>query len=284
MPRARAHDGLSLHYDVLGEEGPWVVLIHGLTLSGRFWFDQPQRLVARGYRVLWFDNRGTGRSEAIRGRIGMSTLARDVIAVMDAAKVERAHVAGISMGGMIAQHVALDHGSRVETLLLMATTCGLPHGSLPSPRTMAALVEMPFARGTKRGAEIMAHLLLPPHDHHRFAELFARWPEAFNADPQRKATFFYQIGAVLGHSVGARLSGLRVPTMVVTGAEDVLVLPKNSQTIARLIPDAELDVLPGVGHSIPSVDPEVIERSLARLRQRTARTEGAAARAEATQR
>ncbi len=268
MPFAQAPDGHRIHYRQAGEAGPWVVLIQGLTLSGRFWFEIPERLAERGHRVLWLDNRGTGKSDPIGSELSMRTMASDVVTVLDQAGAERATVVGLSMGGMIAQHVALDHGARVEGLVLMATTCGLPHGRLPPPSTLWMLAQLPFTRGSERGMSHMAKLLLPPKEQPRVAELFSHWPAAFLADPQRKATFFHQIGSVLRHSTGSRLRQLTVPTEVITGAEDRLVLPANSRVLAQLIPSAKLEVLPDVAHSIPTLDRDVVLRALDRLRAR----------------
>ncbi len=265
MPFARAKDGTSIHYRIAGTTGPWVVMIQGLTLSGRFWFDLPTRLAERGARVLWLDNRGTGQSDPFPRAARMSTLADDVAAVIEHAGAERVTVVGISMGGMISQHFALRHPGLLEGLVLMATTPGLPHGKLPPPRILAALGELPFQRGTKRGAALSAELLLPASERHRFAELFSRWPEAYLADPQRRSTFLYQLGAIATHSTGARLATLDVPTLVVTGKEDALVPPENSRILARLIPGAELEELDRVGHSIPSLAPDIVERSVDRV-------------------
>jgi pimeloyl-ACP methyl ester carboxylesterase len=271
MPFARARDGLSIHYRSAGTAGPWVVLIQGLTLSGRFWFDIPERVAELGARVLWLDNRGTGQSDPFARATRMGTLADDVIAVLDDAGAERATVVGISMGGMIAQHVALRHRARVEGLVLLATTPGLPHGKLPSPGTLATLVELPFRQGTPRGAELSSRLLLPDAERHRFGELFARWPGALNADPQRRSTFFYQLGAIASHSTGSKLPTLTVPTVVITGTEDRLVPPESSRAIARLIPGAELEELEGVGHAIPALDQTVVERAVRRVWERAGR-------------
>jgi len=265
MPFARSQDGLSIHYRTAGTKGPWVVLIQGLTLSGRFWFDIPARVAELGARVVWLDNRGTGQSDAFPRVTRMRTLADDVIAVLDDVGADKATVVGISMGGMIAQQVAVRHPRRVEGLVLLATTPGLPHGALPSARTLADLVEMPMKQGTPRGAELSARLLLAKAERHRFAELFSKWPGAFLADPQRRSTFFYQLAAIATHSVGARLRNLDVPTVVITGSEDVLVPPASSRAIAKLIPGAELEELEGVGHAIPAVDPTVVERAVRRV-------------------
>lgn len=264
MPFVTARDGHRIHYREIGEEGPWVVMIQGLSLSGRFWFDAPQRVAERGARVLWIDNRGTGQSDRARRLYSMRTLAADVLTMMDDAGADRATVVGISMGGMIAQQLAVQHPERVEALVLLATTPGLPHGHLPALRTLLDFARLPFARGRAASA-VAARLLLPPAERHRWDELFARWPEAFLADPQHAPTFFHQLGAVALHSVGRHLGRVTVPTIVVTGSHDVLVDPRNSQVIARLLPGAELEVLEGVGHAIPAQDPEVVLRALERV-------------------
>jgi pimeloyl-ACP methyl ester carboxylesterase len=271
MPRAVARDRKEIHYQLVGDHGPWVVFVQGLSLSGRFWFDAPER-VARslGARALVIDNRGIGRSDRVSEPFTMKTMADDVAAVMDHAGAERATVIGISMGGMISQHVALEHPSRVEALALLATTPGLPHGRLPGPTALSMLARLPFTKGRK-GGELAAKLLLPVGKQQDFESLFSRWPEAFAADPQEPRSFFLQLGAIALHSTGARLGAIRAPTVVVAGSEDVLVPPVNSRRIAAKIPGAELDMIEGVGHAIPAEVPDVIDRTLARLWSRLGR-------------
>lgn len=277
MPHARTHDGTRIHYRVVGpgRGGRTVVMLQGLGLSGRFWFQMPERVAAAtGDRVLVVDNRGTGESDRPLRPWRMGTMADDVAAVMDDAGVASAIVAGISMGGMIAQHVALRHPSRVEGLVLMATTPGLPHGRLASPRALATLARLPFLRGAA-ARRASASILLPPAHVERAAELLGHWAPAFAQDPIRPRTFFVQLGAILGHSTGARLPAVRAPTIVVAAAHDALVPLEATRAIAELVPGAELEVLPDVGHSIPTLDPDVVPRAVLRLRARTGASEGA---------
>jgi 3-oxoadipate enol-lactonase len=271
MPRATASDGVGLHYHVVGESGPWVVFIQGLSLSGRFWFDIPER-VSRTYgvRSIVLDNRGIGRSDRVSKPFSMRTMADDVAAVLDHAGAERATVVGISMGGMIAQNVAILHPRRTEALCLFATTAGLPLGKLPGPRALQLLVQIPFAKGRAGGA-LAAELLLPPGKRAQAEQLFSRWPDAFAQDPQEPRSFFLQIGAILRHSTGARLSSISAPTSVVAGAADILVLPVNSERIAAKIPGAELELIPDVGHSIFTEDPQAMDRALTRVWRRLGR-------------
>lgn len=273
MPIAKSTDGLGIHYRVVGERGPWLVFVQGLSLSGRFWFDAPEHMVERfGARAIVLDNRGVGRSERPPGPFSMAQMADDVRAVIDDAGCDRATIVGISMGGMISQNVAIRHPSKVEGLVLMATTPGLPLGRLPGPTALQLLVRIPFTKGRKAG-ELMARLLLPPSKQPRFGELFSRWPEAFAHDPQDPRSFYLQLGAISLHSTGAKLATISAPTMVVAGREDILVPPVNSQRIAAKIPGAELELLDGVGHAIPAEDPAAIERAIGRVWARLGRVQ-----------
>jgi|LNFM01.1.fsa_nt_gb 3-oxoadipate enol-lactonase len=271
MAIARSTDGLGIHYRVVGDRGPWLVFVQGLSLSGRFWFDTPEKMTERfGARAIVLDNRGTGRTERPSGPFSMTQMADDVRAVLDDAGCDRATVVGISMGGMISQHVAIRHRARVEGLVLLATTPGLPLGRLPGPTALQLLARLPFNKGRK-GGELAARLLLPPAKRGRFEELFSRWPDAFAQDPQDPRSFYLQLGAIALHSTGAKLHSITAPTVVVAGREDILVPPVNSRRIAEKIPGAELDLLEGVGHAVPAEDPMAIERALGRVWARLGR-------------
>ncbi|HEY3355043.1 MAG TPA: alpha/beta hydrolase [Polyangia bacterium] len=266
MPHAIGPGGARIFYESQGR-GPAVVLIQGLGLSSRFWFDIPARLAAR-YRVVTIDNRGVGRSDRPGGLYRMGTMARDVVAVLDQQGLERAVVVGISLGGMIAQHVTLRYPGRVRGLVLLASTPGLPHGSLPGVEVLAALVSLPFARPGSSAA--FARLLLPRRHLPRARELFARWPAALAQDPVSPRIFLAQLAAAAAHSTGWRLGEIRCPTVVIAGADDVLIPPHNSRVLARRIPRAVLEIVPDVGHALPLLDEVVVERALARLAQLTA--------------
>jgi len=268
MPFAAAADGTCIHYQVVGGTGPAVVLLQGLGLSSRFWFDHPARLAAAvpPCRVILVDNRGVGRSDRPWGPYRMGQLADDVAAVLREAGFERAFVVGVSLGGMIAQHVALRHPDRVAGLGLLATTPGLPSGTLPDPATLWSLVRLPFTHDPRA----LARVLLSAKHRPRARELLARWPAAMRREPVAPRVFFAQLAAAAGHSTGSRLATLRCPTVVVAGADDVVIPPANSRFLARRIPGAELEILPDVGHALPVVDDQVVVRTVRRLRERAA--------------
>jgi pimeloyl-ACP methyl ester carboxylesterase len=272
MPIATSSRNVRIHYDVHEPHGEPrcapVVLIQGLGLSSRFWFDLPARLAADPkcpYRVITLDNRGTGRSDKPRGPYRMRDMADDVASVLDAVGARHAIVVGISMGGMIAQSVALRHPQRVDGLVLLATTPGLPHGKLPRLSALAALLTVPFARS--RGSRALARLLLPDDAIDRAAEILREWPAAFREHPISAAAFFAQLAAAATHSTGFLLKRVEVPTVIVTGEHDVLIPPVNSEILARRLRRSVLEVVPGAAHALPMTDERVVERALERLEE-----------------
>jgi 3-oxoadipate enol-lactonase len=272
MPYAISTRGARIHYSVTGEDGPTVVLVQGLGLSSRFWFDLPRRLVHEATprnRVIVLDNRGVGRSERTRGRLSIAQMADDVAAVLGDAGAGAAYVVGISLGGMIAQEVALRHPARVRGLVLLATTPGLPHGIPPGPAALARLVALGFKRA--RGGQPLSNILLPKHQQAQAAEILREWPAAMRAETVHPRDFFAQLGAAVGHSTGFRLKQIACPTVVVGAGEDVVIPARNSRAIAARIPGAELEILRDCAHGIPLTDELVVHRALDRIRAIEAR-------------
>jgi pimeloyl-ACP methyl ester carboxylesterase len=252
----------------VGEGGDDVVLIQGLGLSSRFWFEQPELLAEdpeRPRRVLVLDNRGTGRSDKPRPPYLMAEMADDVVAAIDAAGMRRAVVVGISMGGMIAQHVALRHPDRVNGLVLLATTPGLPHGRLPGPRALAKLIAMPLLL-PRGGTRALADILLTKEQLPNALTLMHEWPAALREEPIPPLAFLGQFAAVMLHSTGFYLRKLDVPVVVVGAEHDVLLPAACSKKLAELIPRAELELLSDAAHGIPITDRDVVRRALERLR------------------
>jgi len=254
-----------IYYEVHGQEGPWVVMLMGLGASSRLWLDYPARLSTHTtpYRVITIDNRGTGHSDAPRGPYWMREMADDAARVMDAAGVERAFVVGVSMGGMIAQHVALRHGGRLDGLVLVSTTPGLPHGTLPTPRAIRALLTWGLGKSSR--SDVLADLILAPSQRDRAQEVHELLSPIFAANDTTRAAFVAQLIGCLLHSTTRRLHRITVPTIVITGEHDIVIRPINSRILASRIPNATLEVVAGAGHGAPFTDPMVIPRALDRL-------------------
>ncbi len=191
----------------------------------------------------------------------LSDMAEDAVAVLDAVGVEQAHVVGVSMGGMIAQQLAVDHPSRVRSLTSIMSTTGDPDVGQPQPSAMGALLAPPASdrasaieQAVKTGRVISSPEWF---DEARAREAAAAaYDRCFRPDGVGR-----QLLSII--SSGSRSEGLRrvsVPTLVVHGAADVLVDPSGGRRTAEVVPGAELLVVDGMGHDLPvQVTPQVVE-------------------------
>jgi len=269
LPVAIRRDGLRLHYDIAGTEGPPVVLLMGIGISSRAWLDTPKRLAdqsATPRTVITIDNRGTGQSSRPRRPFRMGDMADDVAAVLDHAGIATTDVLGISLGGMIAQEFAIRHPSRVRGLALLCTTPGFPLGTLPNPKAVAHLVKG-FLNGLR--GDDFERLMAPAH---RLAEARAArkkmdWQAMVKGEVFDPMTLTLHLIAAGLHASAQNLDKIRCPTLVVSGHDDLLIPADNSRRIARAIPGATLRILPEVGHDILSLEPDCIAQSLAFLDQ-----------------
>jgi 3-oxoadipate enol-lactonase len=249
-----------LFWEDTGGDGPPVLLIMGLGMNATAWWRTAPVLAQAGLRVIAFDNRGVGRSERTPGPYTAAGMADDAVSVLDAAGVERAHVYGISLGGMIAQEVALRHPARVRALVLGATTAG-GDDLVPASEDVNAFVRL-RARMTAEHA-VWASV---PINYSRRTRL--EGGDRIAEDVERRLRYpieaeYYSAQLAAAHGHDARVEEIRAPTLVVHGDEDVLIPPANGERLAALIPGAELFMWPGAAHLYFTDEPEV-DRSVAR--------------------
>jgi pimeloyl-ACP methyl ester carboxylesterase len=246
VPPAR-HGDVLLHWEAHGDGEP-IVLIMGLGGSSRAWWRLLGHLAPRA-RAITLDNRGTGLSDPVRGLLHMRDLVGDVLAVMDAAGLDRAHVMGVSMGGMIAQHLALDHRDRVASLILGCTSAIGRRGT-PPWRLLGASALRPLL-GAERTWPLLAPSLYAPHTLREAPErveedLLVRREEATDA-----WTTYAQLAAIAGHDTLHRLHELAgLGVTVVHGAMDVLVPPERADELHAAIPGSRLELIAGAGHML----------------------------------
>ena len=255
-----------IHYTVTGDSGPAVVLVHGLGLSSRFWFDTPDSLANEPSwprRVITIDNRGTGQSDRPVGVWSTGAMADDVARVLDDAQIESASVVGVSMGGMIAQRVALRHPARVRGLVLLVTTAGFLTGSLPRVSAVAQLLSLPF-RG-RNAPKNLARLLLPESKMPRAKEIFRHWPKAMKEEAPARRTFVAHFFAASTHLASPSLPKISCPAIVVAGRHDALIPLRNAEVLARRIPRAELEIVEDASHGLFADDPDLVRRMVSRL-------------------
>ena len=259
MPRAN-NGRVELEYETFGDANPeTVILINGLGSQMTRWpVPFCEKLVARGFRAIRMDNRDVGLSSWLDGEsYVLKDMANDVIAVLDAAGVKKAHVAGVSMGGMITQRVAIDHPDRVLSITsIMAAPAANPPILQSTPAAAAVLNVAPpdpkadfeaFVAHGISNARTIGSPAYPWDEDQLRQRVVSEYRRAFNPSGvvrQRQA-----IGADGDRT--EELKTLKVPAVVAHGADDPLVMPIGGELTAKAIPGAELRIIPGMGHDLP---------------------------------
>jgi len=243
MPIVRSGDA-DINYTVHGEGTP-VLLIMGLAADSQMWMLQLPALEAAGFQAITFDNRGVGASSAPPGPYTMEQMAADGIAVLDVLGIDKAHVVGISMGGAIAQHLALKAPERVRSLMLVSTWAE-KNDYTARLDELGDLVLQHIGREALVKAS-MLWLFTP--------KVFIETPDVVRTVEQVALAmqgdgdaFTNQTAAVVQHDTIDRLHEIEVPTFVICGRRDVLVPPELSERIAARIPHATLKLIDG-GHA-----------------------------------
>lgn len=277
MPHIKVN-GIELYYEASGPAGaPAILLIMGLATQMIAWpTPMIEGLVKAGYRVIAYDNRDIGRSTHLHGapspspllvlatqRFGLkpavaytlTDMARDAVGLLDALGIDRAHIVGASMGGMIAQIVAADHPARVRSLTSIMSTSGAAGLPGPAPELRRRLIARRPASATRAqvitsGAATLAMISFP--DPARASDAFETmagraYDRGYNPAGARR-----QLLAILADgSRVARLKRIAAPTLVIHGAADRLVPKAGSIDIARHIPGARLEIIDAMAHDLP---------------------------------
>jgi pimeloyl-ACP methyl ester carboxylesterase len=272
MPTAKAN-GIEIAYETTGDPAdPTLLLVCGLgSQLTNFDAELCDLFVARGLHVVRFDNRDVGRSTHIDARVDvravmraraagepipavpyvLSDMAADAVGLLDHLGIDRAHVLGTSMGGMIAQAVAIEHPHRVRTLVSVMSTTGDPDVGGSTPEAGRALLQPPartreaYQDSAVRNAGIFGSPGLYDPDRMR-AKAGVAWDRGYDAGGVAR-----QLVAISASgSRSAALATLAVPTLVIHGTEDTLIRPTGGERTAAVIPGAELVMVEGMGHDL----------------------------------
>lgn len=245
MPLAKAGQ-IELSYDRAGD-GPPLLLIMGMSGTKHHWGPRVLDELRRDFETIVYDHRDAGDSTRTGAPFTIAELAQDAAALLAALEIDSAHVMGISMGGMVAQELALAHPGRVRALTLGCTYCGGPGSSLASEQTIGRLAAAMSSGDRKLAIRTAWEVNVSP----AFAADEAEWERFFATGMKYGlpvAVIVEQMKAIAGHDTSARLGELRAPTLVVHGTADQLIPAQNGRLIAGLAPDARLEILDGVGH------------------------------------
>jgi pimeloyl-ACP methyl ester carboxylesterase len=261
MPTAKVGD-ISIYYQVHGTGDP-LVLIYGYAGHSGLWFRQIP-VLSKEYRVVAFDNRGVGRSDKPDTLYTMATMAGDTAGLLDIIGVDAAHIFGISMGGMVAQHIAINYPRRVISLILGCTSCGGVHSIQPEPETVEALFD--FERLKRMTHEEVTRQAMPFCFSQEFIENHPDIVEERVAKQLDYRTPAHgarrQVEAITGHDTYELLPKIELSTLVIAGDADRLIPVENSRILASKIPEAELVILKGVGHEFFIEAAEEVNRTV----------------------
>jgi 3-oxoadipate enol-lactonase len=249
------NEGARIYWDERGAGEP-LLLIMGLSYPSYMWH-RTRPLLAKSYRTIAFDNRGIGQSDVPAGVYPIALMASDAAAVLDAAGIERAHVFGTSMGGMIAQEFAFQYPQRVRSLILGCTSPGGPHATPTEPAALQALTRRGLSPEDAKEAIIpfIYHLGTPRERIDEDMAIRMKWyptPQGYTG----------QLYGIFGWEAYSRLAQIAAPTLVIHGEADGLIPVANARLLAEKIPRAKLVLIADASHIFDTDQPGEAHRAI----------------------
>lgn len=247
-------DGTDIYYERRGAGEP-LLLIQGLGGHSLHWGEGFLGALEDTLELVLYDHRGAGRSGELEVECTIAGLAEDAVAVLDALELDSAHVVGISMGGMVAQELVLNHPERVRTLTLGCSFPGGAEAKMTEQAVVGQIAEAVLSGDPERAVRIGYEIMIAPEfaadpaNYKTYAEVAAQYPTPI-------PTLMGQLSAILAHDTSERLATIEAPTLVVHGTADRLLESVNGELLARLIPGARLELLDGAGHMFFWEQPE----------------------------
>jgi 3-oxoadipate enol-lactonase len=238
--------GTELHYQRAGSGEP-LLLIQGMSGTHLSWGDPFRAPLEEDFALVVFDNRGIGLSAPVAGPFTIAEMAADTAALLDELGIESAHVVGISMGGMIAQELALAQPQRLRSLTLGCTYCGGPGSELMPQENLEKLAAAMASGDRAKAIRASYEVNLSPGFRAEEGN-FEAFYEMATKVPAARGTIELQAQAIFGHDTSARIGDIAAPTLIVHGTLDGVLPVPNGRQIASLMPGARLEILEDVGH------------------------------------
>ncbi len=260
MPKVKVND-INIYYEIHGEGYP-LVLIGGTNHHLHKYPPQFIEMMSKQFKLILFENRGSGRTDQPDVRYTHKMMANDTAGLMDALKIEKAHVLGSSLGGMIAQELALKYPEKVNKLVLCCTSCGARNSVPPSPKVLR--IYMQSTEGMTE--EELVRRGLPtffPKDYIKNnPDLIDDYVRRSLLIPQNQIGLKRQMAMISSGNTFKRLENISVPTLIVHGKKDIILPPKNAEILAERIPGSNILYLKNSGHLLFSIETELLIREL----------------------
>jgi pimeloyl-ACP methyl ester carboxylesterase len=248
MPKVKVND-IQVYYEVHGEGFP-LIMIMGLGGNMDWWDPRLIQELSKKFKLIMFDNRGAGRTDISSRKYAIKLFADDTVGLMDALGISRAHVLGISMGGMIAQELVLNYPEKVEKLVLCSTFCGGPKAVQPSQEALAPLMADRGALSPEQIARLTIPLIFTEDFIKKNPDLIELMIQQILKAPISNEAFMQQAIAITEFDTYDRLSQIRAPTLVLHGKMDILVPPENGSILAKAIHNAKLVYFKDSAHGL----------------------------------
>ena len=245
MPQARVGE-IELSYERAGS-GPPLLMIMGMSGTFDHWNPEFLAELRQDFETIVYDHRGVGASSRLEGPVTIARMAQDAAGLLAALELDSAHVLGISMGGMVAQELALTHPERIRALALGCTYSGGEGSSVTSEEVLRRLAEGMASGDRERALRTGWEVNVSPE----FAaddEAYARFREIGMRRAVPVETIMEQMRAITEHDTSARLPEIALPTLVIHGTLDQMLPVQNGRMVAGLIPGSHLEIFEGVGH------------------------------------
>jgi pimeloyl-ACP methyl ester carboxylesterase len=260
MPFVKVND-IKIYYEIYGEGFP-LVMIMGLGADLNWWTPEIIEPFSQHFKVIIFDNRGAGRTDKPEMSYSIKQFADDTVGLMDALDIKKAHVSGVSMGGMIAQEIALNYPERVEKLILNSTHCGGSKQKLPSDDVLEKMADPPEMTPEEFVNEIIP-LIYTEDFIKKNPQFIESYKKRLLNTPIPIDSYRRQIQAIASFNTGMRLKKINTPTLILQGKEDILVPPENANILAKRIANSRAVLFDNAAHALFQPDPErVIKETL----------------------
>ncbi len=251
---------INMYYEIHGEGFP-LVLIMGLGGNADGWkITEFLGWISKNFKTIIFDNRGAGRTDKPDIEYSIKMFADDTVGLMDALNIEKAHVLGISMGGMIAQEIVLNYPERVEKLVLGCTHCGGGRYKLPSPEVIEKMSKPGMT--PEETVQLMISFLFTEDFIKNNPDVIERTREHILKEPTPEFSYQRQLVAVMKFNAGRRLKKVNTPTLSLHGKKDVLVPTENAEVLAKLILGAKTFLLDNAAHAYSYPNPEIVREEV----------------------
>ncbi len=260
MPKAKVN-GFEMYHEKTGEGTP-LIMIMGLGANSEWWDEELITQLSEHFKVITLDNRGTGRSEDPGEDFSLETLADDVIGLMDELDIPKAHIMGISMGGMIAQHIALNYPEKVIKLVLCSTSPGGLKSKMPSREVLKQISKPREGRAIEEIIDETIPLLFTDDFIEANPDYIEKARERISKYPITPENYERQGNAIFKHRTGRKLKKMNLPTLLMHGEKDILLPVGNAQILHDLIPNSEIATFEKSAHALFSQEPDKVLSTL----------------------